>query len=136
MPFVNQIASDEDIVKYHLPFDRRSDFYWTRDAERNFYLWGGYYGNPAHGEDIEGRFHLYLDGTDLYFVLRPGPGSVEFSETPYIVGWQSIVYMKPSDLDASYKRKAIKALKDALTAYGRNGRDNKYTKDIQVKFDF
>lgn len=136
MPFINQIISDEDIEKYRLPFERNGEFYWTRDLERNYYLWGGYHGNPAHGEDIEGRFHLYLDGAELYFALRPGPGSVEFSETPYTVAWESIEYMKPSSLEALHKRKAIEVIKEALTVYGRNGRDNKYTRNIQVKFDF
>jgi len=41
MTFVNEVVSDEDIDRYGLPFEKGSGRYWTRDAERDFYLWGG-----------------------------------------------------------------------------------------------
>jgi len=136
MAFINQVISAEDIEKYGLPFKQKSDFYWTRDIENNFYLWGGLGGNPAYGEEIEGRFHLYLDGEEFYFVIRPGKGSFKFSESPYVVVWKSIEYVKPLGLDAMKRVRAINILRDALTVYGRNGRDNKYTPSILVKFEF
>jgi hypothetical protein len=61
MAFVNEVVSDADIDKYGLPFKKGSGRYWTRDAEKDMYLWGGKGGNPSFGEEIQGRFRLYLD---------------------------------------------------------------------------
>ncbi len=62
MAFVNEVVSDADIDKYGLPFKKGSGRYWTRDADRDMYLWGGKGGNPAFGEDIVGySICFYLD---------------------------------------------------------------------------
>jgi hypothetical protein len=110
--------------------------YWTRDAERDVYLWGGLSGNPAHGEDINGEFYFHIDGQTLYFVIRPSAGSIKFSESPYRIVWASITYVKPSNYGGLHKDRVIALLKDALTAYGRNGRENKYTPCRTISFGF
>ena len=49
MAFVNEVVSDEDIAKYNLPFAPSTKCYWTRDKERDYYLWGGISADYARG---------------------------------------------------------------------------------------
>jgi len=136
MAFVNEVVSDADIDKYGLPFKKGRGLYWTRDAERDMYLWGGLSGNPAHGEDINGEFYLHIDGQTLYFVIRPSGGSIKFSESPYRIVWDSIKYVKPLDYGGLNQERVIRLLKDALTVYGRNGGENLYTSCRNISFGF
>lgn len=136
MAFVNEVVSDSDIDKYGLPFKKGSGRYWTRDVERDMYLWGGLSGNPAHGEDIEGRFYLYVGGMEIYIVVLPGTWSAKFSESPYVISWKSLEHVRPSDLGKIRKDRFLEILKEALTVYGRNGRENRYTPTRIIKFEF
>ncbi|MFM1800044.1 MAG: hypothetical protein RLZZ117_2322, partial [Cyanobacteriota bacterium] len=54
MAFTNEVVSDADIDRYDLPFQKGEGRWWTRDAERDYYLWGGLSGNPAYGTELEG----------------------------------------------------------------------------------
>jgi hypothetical protein len=136
MAFVNEVVSDADIDKYGLPFKKGIGLYWTRDAERDVYLWGGLSGNPAHGEEINGEFYLYIDGQVLYFVIRPGAGSIKFSESPYHIVWDSVQFVRPSDYGGLEIGRVNRLLKDALLVYGRNGGSNQYTPCRRVTFGF
>lgn len=135
MGFVNEVVSDEDIDRYGLPFKKGSGRYWTRDAERNYYLWGGKKGNEAMGEDIEGRFNLFLDGKIFKISLLPGRGSMKYSEVPYIIAWDSIRYIDPP-CSAEDLAHVIGILKEGLTAYGDDGRANKFASRYVVQFYF
>jgi hypothetical protein len=136
MAFVNEVVSDADIDKYGLPFKKGSGRYWTRDAERDMYLWGGKGGNPAFGEEIEGRFLLYLEHKLLRVVLRPGTGSIGFSESPYVIRWDSIVHIQPTDLHGVGNALVLEVLKEALLAYGQDGERNAFTPSRVVYFGF
>ena len=87
MGFVNEVVSDEDIERYGLPFKKGSGRYWTRDAERNYYLWGGLQGNRAIDENVQWRFHFFNGTEKILFNLKRGKGSTKYSESPYVIDW-------------------------------------------------
>jgi hypothetical protein len=136
MAFVNEVVSDADIDKYGLPFKKGSGRYWTRDAERDMYLWGGKGGNPAFGESIYGYFHLFLEGIDLSIKLLPGDGSPDFSNTPYVIEWSKIERINPSDAGVLTRSAIVHCLKEALIIYGEDGRENEFAPYRVVKFGF
>ena len=74
MAFVNEVVSDADIDAYGLPFEKGKGHWWTRDKERDLYLWGGRGGNPLWDEEIQGRFHLFISGTSLRLAISLGGG--------------------------------------------------------------
>ncbi len=136
MAFVNEEISAQDIEKHHLPTPPNKGHYWTVDKERNMYLRGGAVGNPAIGEDIIWNFDLFIDGRLLVMKLGKGQGSVNFTENPYYVVWDNIIDINPNNLYEIDKNYIVAILKEALTAYGRNGRDNNYTPNIFTQFNF
>lgn len=136
MPFINEVVSDADIDRYGLPFAKGSGRYWTRDAERDYYLWGGKGGNPAFGEDFEGRFHLSLNGFDLFVCLVPGEGSFRLSDVPFVVVWRSVKRISPSDLHGLDRVEVLRVLKEALSVYGRNGRAGAGPCEVSVVCQF
>jgi hypothetical protein len=136
MAFVNEVVSDADIDKYKLPFAKGGGRYWTRDAERDFYLWGGLSGNPAYGEMTQGHFCLFIDRQLLRISLVPGNGSMKYSETPFIVSWRSIIGIEPTDLGGVGEDRIVSVLKEALHTYGDDGETNQYARDLCVVFEF
>ena len=136
MAFVNEIVSDDDIDAYGLPFKKGSGRYWTRDAERDYYLWGGKGGNPAFGEEIRGIFYLGLSGQKTKATLRPGRGSLNYSEVPYVIAWDSILRFEPETIKGLSQEALVAILKEALVAYGEDGRTNKFAPTRRVRFDF
>ena len=136
MPFVNEQVSDADIDAYGLPFEKGDDQWWTRDKERDFYLWGGRSGNPAWGEDIHGRFHFSMLGTKLQLGISLGHWSKNWHVKPYLVGWDQLLWIDPPDCGGLDRDQMIVVLKEALVAYGRNGFDNRNTPDRIVQFGF
>jgi hypothetical protein len=137
MPYVNEPVPDEAIDRFKLPFAKGgSGHYWTRDEERNIFLSGGMSGNPAFDEPFVGRFHFYVDGLYFLVFIQPGKGSMSFRESPFIVKWDHIVSVSPSDFRGMPRELFIDLLKEALVAYGRNGRENNYTPVREIKFEF
>jgi hypothetical protein len=136
MPFVNEVVSDADIDRYGLPFEKGSGRYWTRDAERDFYLWGGKVGNPAFGVDFEGRFHLYVYGVDLLVCLEPGDGSFRLSDRPFVVRWSRLKAIGPSDCHGLEADRVLAILRESLKVYGRNGRSDMPASSLLVICDF
>jgi hypothetical protein len=86
-------------------------------------MWGGDYGNPAFGEPIEGRFHLYIDGKLLCIRIEPQKGSYKISDKPFYVRWGRIKSISPSDYSALDKDHLLSVLREALTVFGLDGRD-------------
>jgi len=136
MAFVNEVVSDADIDKYGLPFPKGSGRYWTRDAERDMYLWGGKGGNPAFGDRIYGYFHLFMEGIDLSIRIEPGEGSHSFGEHPYMIKWGQIARISPLDLGGLARPEVIHNLKEALIVYGEDGRENAFAPVRVVSFAF
>lgn len=136
MGFVNEVVSDDDIDRYGLPFRKGSGRYWTRDAERDYYLWGGKSGNPALGEQRIGSFYLYIDGQALHVKLKPGHGSIRYSDSPFIIRWDSIISVDPSLRSPSEQDRVISILREALAVYGDDGRENKFAKNRIVISSF
>jgi hypothetical protein len=136
MPFVNEVVSDDDIDRYGLGFPKGDGQYWTRDKDRDIYLWGGRSGNPAFDEDIEGRFHFYIAGTRLQISLSLGEWSKNWFVKPYVVAWNDLIGIYPSDCGGLDRTEVIGLLKEALVVYGRNGSDNKNTPERIVRFGF
>jgi hypothetical protein len=136
MTFINEVVSDEDIDRYGLPFKKGSGRYWTRDAERDYYLWGGLSGNPAYGDETQGRFHFYIDKRLYRIVISPGEGSLSYSESPFRVGWKSLLSVEPSDLRTLGKHNFLSALREALLAYGDDGEGSRHARNLIVSIGF
>jgi hypothetical protein len=134
--FVNEIVSDADIDAYGLPFEKGKGHWWTRDKERDLYLWGGEYGNPAWGDDVEGRFSFFIDGKTLRLALSLGVWSKNWNVSPYIVTWDRLLWIDPPDCYAIDRSRVIDLVQEALVAYGRDGRENRNTPDRIVRFGF
>jgi hypothetical protein len=100
------------------------------------YLWGGKGGNPAFGEEIEGRFLLYFDHKQFYLVLHPGYGSMSFSDSPYVISWDSVSQIQPTDLHGVTMELVLSTLKEALLVYGQDGELNEYAPTRLVHFGF
>jgi hypothetical protein len=136
MAFVNEVVSDEDIDRYGLPFPKGGGRYWTRDRERDAFLWGGQTGNPAFGEDLVWIFDFLYHGQIYAVSIDRGQSSRRFSEIPFIIQWDSILSIKP-DISSGEERGCFVAiLKEALRVYGRDGGENNYTPSIVVRFTF
>ncbi|MFZ9752424.1 MAG: hypothetical protein ACO3B3_02555 [Cyanobium sp.] len=136
MPFVNEVVSDDDIDRYGLGFAKGDGQYWTRDKDRDIYLWGGRSGNPAFGEEIVGGFHFYVSGTRLLIKLSIGEWSKNWNVKPFLVTWDQLLNIEPPDCAGLGRSKVIGLLKEALVVYGRNGSDNKNTPERIVRFGF
>jgi hypothetical protein len=136
MPFVNEVVSNEDIDRYGLPFEKGSGRYWTRDAERDFYLWGGNVGNPAFGEPIRVCFRIFLAG-DLFTVFLEPPEVIRSSaEKPLLVSWQKLLLVSPTCPSGPRREELKRVLKEALVVYGEGGRGGKVAQGIVVKSMF
>lgn len=136
MAFVNEVVSDEDIVKYNLPFALSSKCYWTRDFARNLFLWGEISEDPARGYLPEGRFSLFLESRLLTFVLRRGDGSTSFRDDPYRIVWKEIMRVQPADFAGLDSQLVILCLKEALSCFGYDGRRNIFAPIRVVTFEF
>ena len=136
MGFVNEVVSDEDIERYGLPFKKGSGRYWTRDAERNYYLWGGLQGNRAIDEDVQWRFHFFDGQQKISFSLKRGKGSVKLSESPYIIHWVSIEELDIPDYSAQERELILDLLREALLAFGEGGKGNSRIQNLEVRFGF
>jgi hypothetical protein len=136
MAFKNEVVSDADIDRYNLPFQKGDGRWWTRDAERDYYLWGGLSGNPAYGTEQEGRFYLYVDGAVYGFILEPGEFSASLKTIPYIVCWEQILRIFPHLISPQKEYQLVTILKEALTEYGLYGEINTWPVETQVKFNF
>lgn len=136
MPFVNEVVSDADIDRYDLPFEKGSGRYWTRDAERDFYLWGGKVGNPAFGMEFEGQFHLFVNGIELFVCLEPGEGSFRLADRPYVIRWHQVKAVSPSNWHGLDRAWVLGVLRESLGVYGRTGRNDMPSTALLVIFDF
>ena len=136
MAFKNEVVSDADIDRYKLPFPKGEGRWWTRDAERDYYLWGGLVGNLAYDDMKEGRFLLYLNGPIFWVKILPGIWSESLTASPYLVSWETIARIEPQVSDSRTYSHLVSALKEALLAYGYEGQDDNWIKDIKVSFGF
>lgn len=136
MTFKNEVVSDDDIDRYNLPFPKGGGRWWTRDAERDYYLWGGLTGNLAYDDMHEGRFYLYYDGIVYWFRLLPGKSSKSLYDSPYIIEWNSIARIEPEISNHEKRKQIVNVLKQALEAYGYEGQDDDWVKQTQVSFRF
>ena len=136
MTFVNEVVSDADIDAYGLGLEKGKGHWWTRDKERDLYLWGGEYGNPAWGDDVEGHFAFFIDGRTLRLALSIGAWSKNWHVRPYIVNWDRLLWIEPPDCNGVDRSRMIDLLHEALVSYGRDGRENRNTPDRIVRFGF
>jgi hypothetical protein len=136
MPFVNEIVSDADIDAYGLEFKKGGEYWWTRDKERDLYLWGGCTDFASFGEFTEGRFFLLVDGVQLEISVLKGTWSQNWHVKPYIIVWDEIRWIRPSDFGGITKERVVEVLKEALVAYGRDGELNLNVPERIVSFGF
>lgn len=136
MAFRNEVVSDADIDRYNLPFQKGDGRWWTRDAERDYYLWGGLSGNPAFDTEQVGWFYLYTKGENHAFVVSPGLFSSSLQDNPYIIRWNQVVHIIPDPTSAQDQDFLVDVLKEALSVYGLRGEISKWPVNIQVLFGF
>ena len=133
MAFKNEVVSDEDIERYNLPFPKGEGRWWTRDAERDYYLWGGLVGNLAFDSEQEGLFYLYADGT-LYDVnIQPAEDRKDNITGEFIICWDKIAEITP---EPENQTEIIAILKSALRSFGHDGRRNIFHPSFRVEFGF
>jgi len=136
MAFFNCHVSDSEIDTYELPFPKGKTFYWTRDAARHAFLWGGKGGNPAYGEDILGKFHFHHCGNSYAVTLAPGVGSSSYNESPYVIVWEKIISLECNQEARTEWLRVLPIFKEALVAYGEDGRENQFAPDRVIKMNF
>ena len=136
MAFKNEVVSVSDIDRYNLPFQKGDGRWWTRDAERDYYLWGGISGNLAYDTVQEGWFYLYVEKKVFTFLLLPGKFSTSMKTTPYMVRWDRIIRIIPEPDSAQQEKQLVVILKEALTVYGLHGEFKAWPIETQVQFKF
>jgi hypothetical protein len=136
MAFKNEVVSDADIDRYNLPFQKGDGRWWTRDAARDYYLWGGLSGNPAYGTEQEGRFYLYVDGNVHFIIVFLTENLNNVEDFPRTRNWQEIARIVPEPDDFRHKARLGKIIKEALNAYGYDGQNDDCSKDVRVVFGF
>lgn len=136
MAFKNEVVSDEDIERYQLPFRKGGGRWWTRDVERDAYLWGGLTGNPAFDELQEGRFHFYFEGTDYWVKLLPEQSQKSRQDGTNAIRWAEVTRIEPGDLSEKERNQLLNTLKEALMIYGLDGQDDKWKKQTAIDFGF
>ncbi len=136
MTFKNEVVSDADIDRYNLPFHKGDGRWWTRDAERDYYLWGGLSGNPAFDTEQEGRFYLYVDGEIHGFILRPGKFSESLKTIPYLMCWDRILRIIPEPESVQQQQHLLSILKEALSEHGLYGEKTIWPVETRVSFGF
>jgi hypothetical protein len=136
MAFKNEEVSAADIDRYNLPFQKGSGRWWTRDAERDYYLWGGLSGNPAFGIEQVGKFQLYVNGETYEFVLQPAESSPSLKDKTYFVHWEQVIRISPEPDSSLRKQVLISILKEALVEYGYSGEYSRWADSAQVVFSF
>ena len=134
--FVNEIVSDADIDAYGLPFKKGKGHWWTRDKERDLYLWGGRGGNPLWDEEIMGRFFFFVSGVTFKFEVSVGNWSEDWHAKPYVVEWGNVLSVDPPICAGLSQKQVLNLVKEALVTYGRDGRLNRNTPDRIVRFGF
>ena len=136
MAFINEVVSDADIDRYNIPFRKGDQLWWTRDAERDYYLWGGLDGNLAYDDFQEGHFNLYVDGAVHGIKLQPGEFSKSIKDVPYIVCWDKVLRIIPEPESPEQELQLIIILKEALSVYGFDGEKNLWPVETEVTFKF
>lgn len=136
MGFVNEVVSDEDIVRYNLPFALGSGRYWTRDKEKDSYLWGGIVESYSRGLDPEGRFWFFLCGRILEVSLNLDAISSSVRCRPFRIVWKEVSDIQPYDLGGLDREAVFSELKKALVVYGYDGEKNASVKNRIVEFKF
>jgi hypothetical protein len=136
MTFKNEVVSDADIDRYNLPFHKGDGRWWTRDAEHDYYLWGGLSGNPAFGTDQEGKFYLYADGNLYFVIIQVREDTSEGKDSHFIRKWEEVTRIVPEPRDDIQRIYLEKIIKSALIVYGIDGQDDGWSKKVVVLFGF
>lgn len=136
MAFKNEVVSDEDIERYQLPFRKGGGRWWTRDVERDAYLWGGLTGNPAFDEMQEGCFYFYFKGKIHKVILSADVDLYYDNEKSYSVVWKNVLRIAPSMGQGDDEDCFLMALKEALNAYGLDGETRARNKNVIIFFGF
>jgi hypothetical protein len=136
MAFVNEVVSDEDIVRYKLPFKPGAGRCWTRDKENDCYLWGGISAGYARGYQPRGEFHFYLRGVLLDVSVEISQNDQEFFEDPDAVNWRRVQLIRPLDLGGLAYVEVVEKLRQALLAFGTEGRVGTSTSADKVRIEF
>ncbi|MEY4352926.1 MAG: hypothetical protein RLZZ609_1167 [Cyanobacteriota bacterium] len=135
MAFKNEVVSDADIDRYKLPFPKGEGRWWTRDAERDYYLWGGLVGNLAYEETQEGWFYLFVHGKIYDICIEPSQPKKDDKAQETVFHWKNITSINPEPSGAN-REIVIGILKEALKCFGFDGRKSIYHPRYRVSFGF
>ena len=136
MGFVNEVASDEDIARYNLPFKPGAGRCWTRDKDRDAYLWGDIIGSYVRESSPKGEFFLYVQGVLLEIWLQLEEVELHSFISPGMLSWKAIALMRPYDLGGLSRDHVVEILKEALVVFGVNGspREDANRQKINILF--
>lgn len=164
MAFVNEVPTEEEIVKYGLPFGNDKNVkpelrrIWTVDHGRHFHLTVGVSGKQERDEDVKWRCTLYLDGLRFRIFLLRSRGSLVFTDNPYVVRYGAIdsIWAIRNDIDQSVElpksawqqpdspqqlldgrtlNEFVAILKEGLTAHKAGNSNRNIHNPIVVQFD-
>jgi len=165
MAFVNEIPTEEEIVKYGLPYANDKNWpperrrIWTVDHDRNFHLTGDIHGDQARGEEVKWLFKLYLNGVWLRIYMKFSGGSSVYTDNPYVVQYGPIesIWVIRTDIDQSIElsksawqqpdssqsllggrtlNEVVDILKEGLTARKAGQSNRNINNPIVVQFNF
>lgn len=165
MAFVNEVPTEQEIVKYDLPYGNDKNFkpelrrVWTADHDRDFYLTVGVSGKPEHDEEVKWRCTMYLGGARFHIFVMPGKGSSAFTDNPVIVSYGPIesIWAIRTDIDQSVPlpksawdqpdlpqplldgrtlNEFVAILKEGLSAFKAGDSNRNIHNPIVVRFDF
>lgn len=136
MAFKNEVVSDADIDRYNIPFQKGDGRWWTRDAENDYYLWGGLSGNQSFDTEKQGKFYLYADGELHLIIVSLAKDSEQREGDTFIRKWQHVLRIVPDPRDSQEERHLIGILKAALLVYQYDGQDDGFHKAVSVHIAF
>lgn len=136
MAFVNEVVSDEDIVRYNLPFKPGDGRYWTRDRELDCYLWGGIIENYSREYTPEGRFWLFIRNKLLDVSLNIESVCGGSSVLPPTIVWKEVSHIQPCDLGGLDVHEVFSVLRSALSVFGVDGEEEQSPLEPKVIFQF
>lgn len=136
MGFVNEVVSDEDIARYHLPFKPGDGRYWTRDRELDCYLWGGIIENFSREYIPEGRFWLFMRDTMLDISLNVEIVSIGSQVNDPKIVWKEVSHIQPSDLGGLDMHEVLSVLRSALAVFGLDGEESRPPDESVVMIQF
>jgi hypothetical protein len=83
-----------------------------------------------------GRFFFFVSGITFKLEVSIGNWSEDWHAKPYVVEWGNVLSVDPPICAGLSQKQVLNLVKEALVAYGRDGRLNRNTPERIVRFGF